>query len=678
MHLSIRGFRGIEETEVLKLERPVNLFVGPNAAGKSSVLGAVHVGITGRHPQWTAGQKQSVYDLRRWGAKSSEIDIYAHGHLMKRLLTGSKQTLSVMNVALDEDGSIDDVESNTWVGTTTEQQADLYAAWGLTAEQVDAVLSTSQFLEMDAKTQTSFIAAMGGAQLTLDQLLQQVAHDSVDELPGHIDMADIATTLKPVYESGLEGVALLDAIDKLAREGRRAAKQEQSRLATVLEELKANMPPKPESEPMGDDDLARIEELGEKRLAAEKRDGQIQAADVALKRATESVERVQVGYDEKLAALDAGPSDEQITEHRVAVDKAKERAEELGGRADELQDARDAARQTLAAARQRLRDLHTLGEGHCPLCASEVAAEKLAAWVAEQEADIQAKEADLHTAHEAFMEARGAWKGRAAALEGAETTLVSLRDSRSDRQTAYERAENDLMQAKNALSASQSHRNGLGSPIDIEALNEELAGLISRRDEWAGYTTAKTELGVARSELQAQEARVEALEWAVTKFGSGPESYRVKLLGDGLAPLEDSIDEFLLEYLDMEVVFPTGDTPLSVRRAKPVDVPEGYEAVTHPATLQFLSGSEYFRLQLILQYAFARALNFPIMLVDCEVQLDEQSADDVLTMMSAIAYRWPEVRILATAVDAYEGAFFVAPWIDTWLVKDGAVALYDA
>jgi len=54
MQLTIRGFRGIEETETLHLDKQLNLFVGPNAAGKSSVLAAVHVAITGKHPEYCA------------------------------------------------------------------------------------------------------------------------------------------------------------------------------------------------------------------------------------------------------------------------------------------------------------------------------------------------------------------------------------------------------------------------------------------------------------------------------------------------------------------------------------------------------------------------------------------------------------------------------------------------
>ena len=675
MQLTIRGFRGIEETETLHLDKPLNLFVGPNAAGKSSVLAAVHVAITGKHPEYCARQGESVYDLRRWGAKLAEIDVYAHGHIFKRLITASKQTLNVMGVALDEDGSLDEVQSTVWTGTTTEQQADLYAAWGLNADQVHAVLSGSQFLAMSAKEQTGFMAALGGSELTVEMLWQAVGHDSTDQLPGHFDMADIATAIKPAYDSGLEGAALLDECDKLAREARRAAKQEQSRLATLLEEVKSTMPPKPESAPVTEEDIERIEKLGQDRFAAEKRAGQIQAADLALSSWKDRLDENQKSYDAAVEALGAGPSDEQIAEQEAAVSNAKEQLEQVQAKRQQLQDARDSGRQVLAGARQRLRELQKLADGQCPLCASEIAAEKLAAWVAEQDADIQAKEEALHLTHDAFMEAHRALPDWEVAFAGADTTLMSLQRTRGNLETQHRHAQGNLAEAKTVVGEQQSRRNGIGPLIDTAAINDELAKLILRRDEWAGYTQAAGQLNAAKADLKEQEAKVEALQWAVAKFGSGPESYRVELLGDGLAPLKDSIDEYLQQFLSMDVVFPAGDTPLSVRR---VDS-DGEAGITHPASLQFLSGSEYFRVQLILQYAFARALDFPIMLVDCEVQLDDASAQDVMLMMAAIANEWPEVRILATAVETgLEGsAYIVEGWADTWLVRDGQVALYD-
>ena len=681
MNLSIRGFRGIEETGTLQLEKPVNLFVGPNAAGKSSILGAVHVGITGKHPEWTAGQKQSVFDLRRWETSSAEIDVYAHGHILKRIITGSKQALSVMPVVLDADGEVDRFESETGQGTNKEQQADLYSAWGLTAEQVDAVLATTQFLEMDAKTQTGFMAALGGAEVRWGEVITAIAEDNPYAYAAFVGAGVIDEIAKPGQEDGRPiGIALLDFFEKHAREARRAAKQERDRLAGALVELKSTVSPKPESDPVTDEDLLQLEHLGDARFAAEKMAGQIQAADVALEREKGRVGRNQIAYREKLAARDDGPSQEQITDANTAASNAQEQVD-LANHALGIMDPKPADLQrAYENARARLEAVKQLeADGPCPTCKSPMTAEHISALRLNIGSEADGHQREYEAANELEAHLEGQRNGCFAALEAAETALARLQTARQDLQNAYDLAEGQVAEAEKALAAAQSARNGIGSPIDVAEINAELAALVLRKDEWKEYTVQKESVRIAGEQLSTQEARVEALEWAVKKFGSGPESYRVELLGDGLHALTTTINEYLLPYLGMQVIMPAGDVPLSVQRLREGADEHLLDEVVHPATLQFLSGSEYFRLQLILQYAFARALNFPIMLVDCEVQLDQTSANEVMAIMAHIADKWAELRILATTVypGGNEMEYETDDWTDVWLVKDGKVALYD-
>jgi len=418
-----------------------------------------------------------------------------------------------------------------------------------------------------------------------------------------------------------------------------------------------------------EDDLERIEKLGQDRLAAEKRVGQIQAADVALEAARRQVKEAASRHavdDDELALLktDYGVAAKQVALATTERDTAAEHATACIS-------ALDDANRALDDAADAVGELGVLeGQVTCPTCNHPVDSEAIdplisAARVLVSEC-ADATDAALASRNEA-VDARGA-AARALADESThrnkmDSQLVDATRERDAKAAAVAAAEM-------ALASAQPRRNGLGQPIDTAAINEELGKLILRRDEWAGYTQAAGQLSAAKADLKEQEARVEALQWAVEKFGSGPESYRVELLGDGLTDLESTINEYLQPFLGMEVVLPTGDTPLSVKRGE----------VSHPATLQFLSGSEYFRVQLILQYAFARALDFPIMLVDNEVQLDGQTAEDIECMMEGIAEVWPEVRILATMVETTDDEFaeyFNEPWADTWLVRDGQVALYD-
>jgi DNA repair exonuclease SbcCD ATPase subunit len=84
-NVKIRHFLGLESLD-LHLQAPVNLIVGPNEAGKSSVRDAVLWCLTGHARGLKTHQEQAA--LIRDGGKAAEVTItLADGHTVARRKT---------------------------------------------------------------------------------------------------------------------------------------------------------------------------------------------------------------------------------------------------------------------------------------------------------------------------------------------------------------------------------------------------------------------------------------------------------------------------------------------------------------------------------------------------------------------------------------------------------------
>ena len=71
--LEVRGFRNYAQVHLTPCEG-VNVFVGPNAQGKTNLLEALHLCCTGRSHRTARDE-----ELIRWGADSARVQILTGG-----------------------------------------------------------------------------------------------------------------------------------------------------------------------------------------------------------------------------------------------------------------------------------------------------------------------------------------------------------------------------------------------------------------------------------------------------------------------------------------------------------------------------------------------------------------------------------------------------------------------
>ena len=647
MKLTVQNFRRCRDVQI-EGKKPVQLLIGENQQGKSSILGAAVVALTGGQPGWLTRRGESVYDLRREGAKKSEIDLMfvypggvPYGLGVHREITAKGQSLQV-EVAFEHG-------AEPYAGSTTMQQDLLCGLFGLSLKQLSCLLDAGQFLAMDAKEQTAFLAGVSGAELTRETLGQMLLKDMPHGMKWSIKE----------NHAGLSGIELLDDNLKWATEGRKDAKRVLAEKNILLGVAERDAAPRPEGEEP-EDVQARVNELDARYDASLRLAGQIEQADGAAVGAQEAVATAKAALAEARqhqAPTEALPAaQEKLAPLVAALEALREEQERTRKAAAETETPSHDARIAWDAARR------SLGTTVCPTCKRE--------WSEGKQQLADEAEAASRSADEAHRVAREALASAQEAVAAAEAAARPVRDEVAslERQVQTVAADHAAAQGEAGMATvhleqAQQARAALADPEPIEAIQTEITTL----QVWADWNLGQRNLAGYREEIVTEEATVETWERLVAKFGAGPDSYRSELLDGKLGALEAAVNEALIDLLDEEIVFPSGDTRLSVKGA-------GY---TRPATRQYLSGSQELRLQIALQYGLCKALGFPLVLVDCEAALDAQTTGEILTFCRNVAESWPGVQMLVAMAptrtdwrETFDGSKFES-WADVWAVVDG-------
>lgn len=644
MKIVVNDFRRIREAK-LDCQQPVTLLVGKNQSGKSSVLGAVQVALTGKHPRWLSRQGDSLYDLRREGAKKAHIRVTIGDLTIGRLIKANGQELQCYSPT--EDGN-----DGECVGTTTQQQAALCDHFGLTAGQLTCLLDAGQFLAMSAKEQVTFLASMSGAELTQASLTERLIADGWSDNVG-LMLAELGM---------VSGVELLDAALKWATEGRKDAKRVLGEKQTLLGVAEREAPEKPTGDEP-DNLPEKLDELVERETKCIRLAGQIEQADSGIARAQEAVEQVQADLANALGTK--APVDD--------LDAAKATLAPLEAALRAASDAEtmvigtehDARLALSSAARQEEEWLSRATNGKCPTCNrgwdvdEAVQAMATASQVREGAAGV------FRSATDELEAAQATTKSALEPCVAQRTTVANLERQVSSAERSIKQAEQMLVACNKQLAADREARSALGEPEAILTLQVEVEAL----QAWADWKLSQQTLAELRTKVSAEEKSVETWEWLVMKFASGPDSYRAELLEGRLDSLKAAVNEALSPLLHETVLFPEGDQALRVQG-------EGY---TYAATDEFMSGSQKLRLQIALQYGFCKALEFPLMLVDCEAALDCDTTAAILTFLRKMAATVPSVHAVVAMAPTrpdwrktiVAGAERYADWADVYAVVDG-------
>jgi exonuclease SbcC len=192
--LSLRNFRSHQETN-LALDR-INLFVGANGAGKSTIKNAIEFALTGKcdyTDERGVGANDLIYDATDQAVVSLIIDDTRGGEPVKlsRMIPGGL--------------SVED-----WHGTATVQQEQLYEALGAKKEVISAVLNTSRFITMSAGEQKNLLFSLLGMTFTkeiiTERITKEYGKDAADVFLKHCekDIAGGAEQFDALYKTFFE------------------------------------------------------------------------------------------------------------------------------------------------------------------------------------------------------------------------------------------------------------------------------------------------------------------------------------------------------------------------------------------------------------------------------------------------------------------------------------------
>jgi DNA repair exonuclease SbcCD ATPase subunit len=152
-------FRNHQST-FLELDR-LNVITGNNAAGKSSVVYALEVALTGRCAATDRGGR-GLDDLISLGQKTGIVEAEIAG------LGDISRTISQKGAVLNVTG---------WEGGSKAQQEHLYEYLGAGADLISNLMNVSSFVALPAKEQQAMLFSLAGAAVTFEEVVQFLGAD---------------------------------------------------------------------------------------------------------------------------------------------------------------------------------------------------------------------------------------------------------------------------------------------------------------------------------------------------------------------------------------------------------------------------------------------------------------------------------------------------------------------
>lgn len=612
--LRIENLRNHRETAI-ELDR-VNLIVGFNGSGKSTIRAAIELALTGRVLEWTDRAGRGADNLVRLGAKKAAMELDVEGlGTIRREIPGGLQVAGL-------------------TGPSTAQQAVLYERLGAPADVVSAVLNTTEFIRMKPDDQKRMLFDLLGVGFDAGAVREALAKRAPAVIrDAALAQFDAECPSKP-GQPGDPGA--FERLEKAFRDGRRDAKKA---LAAAEASLAGLTVP---GSPIPADQVAKAQEQL-KGLRAQQADLQRRAGQADERRARrERLER-------ELSSL-AGP-DDSSPEEPPDPGTAEQAAEAAAAEAEKAQVAYNKAQEDVRVAEagregidRQLQGVLKL-KGQCPLVPDgQIACPITPAEIARltkglrAERDAKAKEMTQLAvlSSRAYNEAAAAQQASAAAKRAA-----------LDARAARTLAERRHILAK----AAAVQREGLR--VEIEALagggdanTDELEQLAARIEKGeAMIQSARDAAGALRrqEELQADiatsRARVEALEWLVEAFG--PKGLPAEILAARVEPIATKARETLEQLTGGAYTI-----DISVSGAGDLSITVTHAGLTLP--LSHLSTSERMRVGIVLQHVLNSLTGLRLLLVDDAEVLDPGNRVLLMETILAIADAYDTVIVLAT------------------------------
>ncbi|AEG14516.1 SMC domain protein [Desulfofundulus kuznetsovii DSM 6115] len=640
--LFLHNFRNHEHTEIVL--DAINILVGKNAAGKSSIKHAIEYLLTGRVTGLTDEAGRGAAEvLPRHGADAATVEADIEG-----LGTVTRSTTGGLAV-------------EGMKGSARDQQEALCRFVGASPDVISAAINTGRFLSLPPAEQKALLFRLLGFTFTKDRFLAHIPPECRD-------------VFDRLYPPGLAGGAeVFDRLEKVFRDERRAAKK----TLKELETLAAGSPGESSLPPGAWENREQIrQQLADlKRQRDDLLQTRARASEAGKQR--RELEREIAALEEKLAGLRAREEElrPQGDDRALAnyTESMTARMDVLAKQLETLRNERILAASHLESHRQNKEGWQNLierikADERCPLGPGIVCTADRTAMVKQVERDLAAVDGHIEKAAAEVKRLEEEAARVEAELNEARAKLDEHRRQIQEWQlvaSQVKQAEETLERFRQALASLAEY-----DPDDLARLEQDLEALEKRIT--AGEDLVQR-LAVEESRRKEQEklaarveqacAEVEALEILVELFG--PKGLRQRLLADVLDRLQARADERmqLLTGGEYRVQFSA-------------EGKDGFAVTVFrndiPRTVNQLSTSERLRLGVVMQDILNGLTGLGLMVIDDAETLDPQNKMALVNMLLKIRSEYETIIVLSALGETVPRNPGI-PGLAMFLVEDGTV-----
>lgn len=648
--LAIQNFRNHRNTAI-ELDK-LNIFVGRNNSGKSSILAAIEYALTGRN-LWTDRAGRGAGDLVTRKEKNCQVGLELAG------LGGVVRAMPPHTLTAGKSRNIQ------------EGQAAIHHHLEADEQLIQLALNAGSFINMPPAEQKAFLFALCGISCTAEE----IAGATVQYLRG-TGVADeqaqeAAGRVKALLPRGFGGdPGILEGMEKRAREQRREAKKDLERTRAALAEME--LPNLPDGLDLEDKEAVerQLAELEREKNELLKAHGARRAAQENLARCRERVNRLAAelerlnGEKSRLERETAGRDRDGLAQE---LDRVKAQAEQAGNTAAEY-DRELAALQAADRARRAVVEKLQAFDGRCPLAPELIACRMSGGEVQEliNQLELENAAADEKVDHlragiRKTQEQKQALQHRAGAIEKTLTELDAARTALHGLDEAIARTQRELDNTWQEAAAWEEtlHKNG-ADPEEIDRLQGRIdqGREIMRQLELAEH--GRRQARQLQQDLKAQEAELAVTERMVKALG--PDGIRKTLLGDRIAGLTGEINTLLAAFTDerYQITWKEDFTPLVHRDGSALPV-------------KLLSKSEQLRVGIALQTAIAKMTGLKFLAVDEVDMLDQDNRDLLTGSLLGMLDQFDQIMLFCTVGDVIPQNPGL-PGVKMFWVEDGAVS----
>jgi exonuclease SbcC len=648
--LSLQNFRNHEHTEI-SLDS-INIFVGKNAAGKSSIKHAIEYLLTGRVTGLTDEAGRGAAEvLPRHGSGEAVVQAEIEG-----LGTVTRSTRGGLKVEIPDDIYVDELH-----GPDKNHQAFLELRLGASRDVISAAINTGRFLSLPPAEQKALLFRLLGFTFTKDRFLAHIP----------TECRDVFDRLCPPGLAG--GAEVFDRLEKVFRDERRAAKK----TLKELETLAAGSPGESSLPPGAWENREQIRQQLDDLKA--QRDDLLQTrarASEAGKRRRE-LEREIAVLEEKLAGLqerekELRPQGDERAEANYA-DSLTTRMDALARQLESLRNERIIAAGQLETHRQNKEGWQKLIERiktdeRCPLGPGIICTADRTAMIKKAERDLAAVDEHIQKAEAEVKRLEEEAARVEAELNETRAKLEEHQQRIRDWQLIADRVQqvqDNLERFRQALASLADY-----DPDDLARLEQDLEALEKRIatgedlvQRLAVEESRRKEQKKLAARVEQARAEVEALEILVELFG--PKGLRQRLLADVLDRLQARADERmqLLTGGEYRVQFSA-------------EGKDGFAVTVFrngiPRSANQLSTSERLRLGVVMQDILNGLTGLGLLVVDDAETLDPQNKMALINMLLRIRGEYGTIIVLSALGETAPRNPGI-PGLAMFLVEDGAV-----